>query len=265
MKKLILSLMAAALAVPSFAQGHCAGGILAYGVGSYSFKKGSDTYSFSNANSTTVDRPHTQNWEVSPGIGFNISDYLTVGIDFNYTGSKTTYDLRNAPMNSAGYEDQVKTFDYAIGPFVRFTQPFGKRFFGFGQLEAHYLHGQQSTRTVQTNNSFTRDDKYKGVDVSYMPGVGVYVAHNMALTFGIGGISYNYQKYDYSTQLLATPGSEHTGKASSFDVTFGRQFNIGIQKTFGCHKKRAHAEPMDETRHMDTNDDNSTNKNSNDE
>lgn len=265
MKKLILSLIAASFVAPSFAQGNCAGGFLLYGVGSYSSMRGSDTRSFSNANSVTTDRPRQQNWEISPGLGFNINEYLTVGVDFNYTGSKTTYDRNAAPTNFAGVEDLVKTYDYAIGPFVRFTQPFGKRFFGFGQLEAHYLHGQVSTRTVTPiNTSFTRDDKYKGVDVSYMPGVGVYVTHSVALTFGIGGISYAYQKYDYSTQL-SVPGSEHTAKVSDFNVTFGRQFNIGVQKTLGCRKmRRHHAEPMDETRHMDTHDD-SNNSNSGDE
>jgi hypothetical protein len=269
MKKLVLSLMAAGIAASSFAQGNCAGGILLYGVGSYSNMHGSDTRSFSNANAVSVDRPRQLNWEISPGIGYNVTSFLTVGVDFSYTGSKTTYDRLAAPANFAGVEDQVKTFDYAIGPFVRFTQPFGKRFFGFGQFEAHYLRGQMSTRTVTpTNNSFTRDDKYKGVDVSYMPAVGVYVMHNMALTFGIGGISYAYQKYDYSTQLSGTPGSEHTAKVNNFDVTFGRQFNVGIQTTLGCRKMRGrhHAEPMDETRHMDTSDDSDSNSNnSNDE
>jgi hypothetical protein len=36
---------------------------------------------------------------------------------------------------------------------------------------------------------------------------------------------------------------------------------VGLQKTFGCHKVRHHAEPMDETRHIDTSDDSDDNEN----
>jgi hypothetical protein len=261
MKKLLLSLMAAGFAATSFAQmGNCAGGILLYGVGSYRNAHGSDTRSFSNANGTTIDRPRQLNWEVSPGLGFNITDNLSIGVDFNYTGSKTTMDRKDIGFPFNGYAvDQVKTFDYAVGPFVRYTMPIGEHFFWYGQLEAHYLRGRSTPRYTNLlgTNSFSRDDNYKGVDVSYMPAVGVVVCKNVALTFGIGGISYDYRKYEFNSDIYATAGSEHTAKTNNFDVSFGRQFNIGVQKTFGCHKMRHHAEPMDDTRHMDTSDDSS--------
>ncbi len=258
MKKLILTLMAGSLAAGSFAHGGGSdcfkmGSILLYGVGSYSSTHGSQTSSFASASSTSVDQPRMLNWQVSPGLGFNVADNLTVGVDFRYMGSKMTYDRKDAniPTNIAGVEDQVKTYDYGVGPFVRYSWPLGEHFFAYGQFAAHYLRGQVSTRTVTTTNNFTRDDRYKGLDASFVPAVGVMVCHSMGITFGIGGVSYDYRKYDYSNQLSAA-GSSRSAKTNNFDVTFGSQFNIGVQKYFGCgHKMHGHREPMDDTRSMD--------------
>lgn len=264
MKKLLLSLMAAGFAATSFAQhgmDKCfqQGGVLLYGIGSFSNTHGSRTSSFSNANATTIDQPRMLNWEVSPGLGFNIADNLTIGVDFNYTGSKTNYDRKGIVFAGNGYgTDQTKSFAYAVGPFVRYSMPIGEHFFWYGQLEAHYLRNRFTTRSTNLSgsNSFVKDDNGKGVDASYMPAVGVKVCKDMAITFGIGGISYEYMKYDFSTQGLPA-GSELTGKTNEFNVSFGHQINIGVQKYFNCGGgRRMHgSEPMDETRHIDTSDD----------
>lgn len=264
MKKLLLSLMAAGFAASAFAQGNGCfqqGGILLYGVGSYTNMHGSDTRSFATANSQTIDRPRAINWEVSPGLGYNVTNNLTVGIDFNYTGSKTTYDRKSISYNAAGAYgiDQVKTFDYGIGPFVRYSMPIGEHFFWYGQFAAHYLRGRETPRYTNAagTNSFTKDDNYKGVDASYMPAIGVMICRNVGLTFGIGGISYEYRKYDINSDpaVFMTAGSTRTAKTNDFNVTFGRQFNIGVQRTFGCGHRMHHSEEMDETRHVDTSDD----------
>lgn len=264
MKKLILSLMAAGVTASSFAQiGKCLqqGNVLLYGVGTYTNSHGSDTRSFANANSSTVDQPRRLNWEVSPGLGFNITDNVAVGVEFDYTGSKTNYDRKSISFYNQGYGmDQMKTFDYRVGPFVRYTKAVGEHFFVFGQFTAQYLRGRETPRytNLAGTNSFSLDDNYKGVGASFMPAVGLMVSHSVGLTFGVGGISYEYRKYDYHSDLPVVAGSEHTAKTNDFMVTFGRQFNVGLQKYFGCGRGHHmhHAEEMDETRHMDTSDDN---------
>ncbi len=259
MKKLILTLLAGGLAAGSaFAHGgnDCfnAGNILLYGVGSYTNSHGSDNTSFASASGTTIDRPRMLNWTVSPGIGFNVADNLTIGVDFNYNGSKTTYDRKDVSFGSNGYgTDMTRTFNYGVGPFVRYSMPIGEHFFWYGQLEAHYLRGRFTTRSTNAtgSNSFVKDDNYKGVDAMYTPAVGVMVCKSVALTFGIGGIGYEYRKYDFSTQGQPA-GFEHTAKTNDFNVSFGQQVNIGVQKYFGCgHKMHGHHEPMDDTHSMD--------------
>jgi len=271
MKKLVLSLVAASLAATSFAQGHNnapMGGLLLYGIGSFSNTHGTYSTKYGIGNTKSTDQPRMLNWEVSPGLGFNVMDNLTIGVDFNYTGSKTTYDrsglnyLGNIPV------DQTKSFDYAVGPFVRWTCPIGEHFFMYDQLEAHYLRGRYTNRYVTAQvggNSFVADDSYKGVDVSLTPAIGIMVTHSLGLSFGIGGISYAYTKWDYSPtnealshspQQAPLAGSSFSSKNNDLNITFGNQFNIGIQKYIGCgrtHHKTG--EMMDDTRHMDTSDD----------
>jgi hypothetical protein len=138
--------------------------------------------------------------------------------------------------------------------------PIGEHFFWYGQFEAHYLRGRETPRFTNAagTNSFTKDYNYKGVDASYMPAVGIIICRNVGLTFGIGGISYEYRKYDINSDasVITTAGTTRTAKTNDFNVTFGRQFNVGIQRTFGCGGRRMHhSEEMDETRHVDTSDD----------
>ena len=265
MKKIALSLVAASMAATAFAHDgnnrHCfqMGNILLYGVGSYSNTHGTTSSKYATANTSTTDQPRMLNWEVSPGVGFNITDNLTVGIDLRYTGSKTTYDRKTLSFSPYA-EDQVKSFDYGVGPFVRYTHPIGEHFFAYGQAQAHYLRGRLTTRTVTAQvggNSFVRDDNYKGVDASFMPALGIMVTHSLGLSFGFGGVGYSYTKVDYSTQGQPA-GSESTAKNNEFFVTFGNQFNVGIQKYFGCGMMHRHHAGGDEDmndRHMDTTDD----------
>jgi len=266
MKKLILSLVAAGFAATSFAYdggGMQMGNILLYGVGTYSSQHGTTTEKFGTANSNTSDNDRFRSWRVAPGVGFNITDNIAVGIDGFWAGSRYTIDRKN--LGGFPSDDQRKTYDWGVGPFARYSCALSQHFFAFGQLGAHYVKGRQTYRTVTAltgGNSYVRDNDYKGFDVSFVPAVGAMLTKTLGLTFAVGGINYQYAKYDYSTQGLP-PGSNRESKDNQFNVSFGRELNIGIQKYFGCSKMRhGHAEPMDDTRHMDTSDDESDNSKS---
>ena len=260
MKKLLLSLVVAGLAGSAAAHGNNGpnmGDVLLYGSGSYSMSRGTNENKFGTANKYSIDDPKYKTWTIAPGVGFNITNCITLGVDFRYAGSKTVLDKKT--LGSFPAVSEYKTYDLGVGPFVRCTMPIGEHFFTYSQLTAHYLRGQQ-TRITSTaavgGNSFSADDRYKGVDVTFMPAVGINICHSAALTFAIGGIGYEYTKWDYSTQGLVA-GSSMEAKHHDFNVSFGREIQIGVQKTIGCGRKvRGHGEPMDETRKVDTSDDN---------
>lgn len=268
MKKLILSIMAAGCALSSFAHGGGmqAGDLLLYGVGSFSNTHGSSTSKFGTANSSKTDDPRTLAWRVSPGIGFNVTDMLTVGIEGGYAGSKYSVDRKTLVYGPGmAPNDQIKTYDWGIGIFARGTVPLSRYFFAFGQFGAGYQAGRETFRyvTSQTGgNSFVADNNYRGLQAYYMPGIGAKLTPALGLTFSLGGISYDYRKYDISPNNRAFPGSLPPGsnfesKTNNFNVSIGQQFNLGIQKYIGCGhgRKKRNVEPMDDTRQMDTSDD----------
>jgi hypothetical protein len=265
MKKLLLTLVAAGFAVSSFARGGGMmeqGSILLYGVGSYSSNNGSSTTKFGTANSNTSDNPRMRMWQVAPGIGFNITNNLAIGVDGFWGGTRMTYDRKT--LGSFPSDDQRKTYDWGVGPFVRYTQPLSQYFFAFGQATAHYLDGRETYRTVTAltgGNSYVRDNDYRGFDVSFVPAVGAMLSRSWGLTFSVGGVSYQHLEYEYSTQGLPA-GSNMESKDNQFNITFGQQFNLGIQKYIGMGRRvRGNAEPMDDTRRIDTTDEESDDNN----
>lgn len=267
MKKLILSIMAAGCALSTFAHGGGmeAGDLLLYGVGSFTNTHGSSTEKYGIANKNTYDNPRMLTWRVTPGIGFNVTSFLAVGVEGGYAGSKTNYDKKTLSFTPGiATNDQVKTFDWGVGIFARTTMPLGRYFFAFGQIGAGYIAGREMFRyaTAQTGGtSFVADNNYRGLQAYYMPGVGARLTPALGLTFSLGGVGYEYRKWDLSPNNVGAPGSAIPGssferKENYFNVTVGQQFNLGIQKYIGCgHGHKKHMDPMDDTRSMDSNED----------
>ncbi len=258
MKKLLLSLVAAGLAVTSFARGNGMdqGNILLYGSAMYSSQHGSTTNKFGSANSNTSDNDRFRMWGINAGVGYNLTNRLALGVDGFWGGTRNTVDRKN--LGFFPNDDRRKTYDYGVGPFVRYTQPLNQTFFAFGQATAHYLKGRETYRTVTAltgGNVYERDNNYKGFDVSFVPSIGANLTKTWGLTFSIGGIGYQYTTYDYSTQGLPA-GSNRESKDNQFNFSFGQQVNIGVQKYIGCGRRhRSNVQPMDDTRRMDVSDD----------
>lgn len=252
MKKLFLSLLVAGCATSAFAQPR-AGSIFLYGVGSYSSTRGSETTKTPGIGSNTTDDPKTRNYVVAPGVGFNITKNLSVGMNIGVSGSKTNWDKSTLAV---GERYEAKSYEFFVGPFVRYTQMMGEHFFALAQFNVNYLHGKNTNNFYQViGTGASTEDTWNGVNSSLVPAVGVMVSRSCALTFGVGGAEFNYRKYDFDNNGL--PG-EHTAKRSDFTITFGQQFNLGIQKYFGCgrhHARKGHHQMMDDTRRMDTSDD----------
>ena len=129
MKKLVLSLVATSLVATSFAHGGGMdqGNILLYGVGTYTSNGGTTTEKFGSANSNTTDNPKIHYWRISPGVGYNITDNIAIGVDGFYGASKYTIDRQN--LSSFPSDDQMKTFDWGVGPFARYTMLLSQYFF----------------------------------------------------------------------------------------------------------------------------------------
>jgi len=234
MKKLIL----AAIAVGSLtaANAQKAGSLLIYG----DLGVSSHTSTFDDGIVRTPDtKVKDFGVHFMPGVGFQINNKLTVGLNFGVGFNKSSTD----PATVVEKERML-----GVGPFVRLTQPLSHTFFVFNQLNLSYLNGKKTTDNptpifdpIYTSNGFV---------ANILPGVGVNFSKSLALNFGFGGLQYGFSK---ETNNVDAKVNKHSG----FDFTLGRQFSLGISANIGGKKsKGCCGEPGSEfRRHHDSSDD----------
>lgn len=162
--------------------------------------------------SATDDK--TFNFRFNPGIGYQFNDNWTVGL----AGGFNTMRVR---ANKA--KDWSFVNGYNAGVFVRHTMPVGKIFALFSHLEAGYM--GTATGTTASNSTYNSNGFYARLT----PAIAVYVVDGLALNFGFGGVEFNSLKFEGATQAN-----------TSFDLTWGSQFNIGVSKNIFCGKMKHH-------------------------
>ena len=199
MKKIILSILFAGSLSASFAQLDCAKSCdnwLVYG------NAGFDNASNNGGNNTQSVI------SFNPGIGYNLSNRFTVGLQGGYTG---TFLQNKGAKLTTNLSSEMNN----VGLFFRHTCCAGKTFFFFSQINAGYA--------TATNDSLVGT----GFMINYTPSLGINVAHGFALTLNIGGISYSSLNY-----------SNNLGVSNHINVNIGQSIQVGIQKSFCCPMHR---------------------------
>lgn len=226
MKKLILALLAVATVGSASAQKNS---FLVYGNAGVNWTKTDNGAAGTNEGT---------NWNITPGVGFQFNNHLTVGLQGGYGSNK---GINTIPNNKVTNTDR----EWQAGAFFRYTQNLNSTFFFWTQLDLSYVSGKESNENITTAGTTSTvvntSDMYNGFQAMLMPAIGVNVHKGLALNFGIGGLGYRTVSYDKAPTTI-----------NSFGVTFGQQFNFGISKNFGCKcgKSRGHQEPgMEHRKH----------------
>lgn len=226
MKKLILALLAVATVGSASAQKNS---FLVYGNAGVNWAK------TDNGGGSTNEGT---DWNITPGVGFQFNNHLTVGLQGGYGSNKSINTAINNKATNTNREWQA-------GVFFRHTQNLNSTFFFWTQLDLSYVSGKETTETITTAGTTTSvttvSDMYNGFQGTITPAIGVNVHKGLALNFGIGGLGYRTISYDKAPTTM-----------NNFMVTFGQQFNFGISKNFGCKcgKSRGHQEPgMEHRKH----------------
>lgn len=230
MKKLILALLAVATVGSASAQKNS---FLVYGNAGVNWGKTDNGAAGTNEGT---------NWNITPGVGFQFNNHLTVGLQGGYGANK---DVATVLNNKTTMTDR----EWQAGAFFRYTQNLNSTFFFWTQLDLSYVSGKSTNEIINTTGVVTtvtnpaglNNDMYNGFQAMLMPAIGVNVHKGLALNFGIGGLGYRTVSYDKEPTTI-----------NNFGVTFGQQFNFGISKNFGCNcgKSRGHREPgMEHRKH----------------
>jgi len=235
MKKTLLSLLAAAALAPACAQIGVPNSFLLYGGAQFTADRGSTT-----SGNLTVDEPYNRSLTLTPGIGYQFNENWAAGVFLDFNTTWTDYRTNVVGQSS---EDRLRLLN--VGPFVRYTQPLGANFFAFTQLQFGYSSGKLE-ETVNGNPDVTTETDFNGVTGGFFPAVGARLSRCANLAFSVGGINYQY--------LSADLGPNTESKNSAIDVNFGQALNLTLQWYFGGSRGMTRM-PMDETRRMDTSDD----------
>lgn len=236
MKKILLTLLAAGALAPTFAQVGMKNSWVAYASGLYGSTRGEF-----NSGGISVDQPSYRQLAINPGLGYQFTDRLAIGVNFELSGYKI-----ESRDNTPGSRESVRSRDIVVGPFVRYTMPLGERFFWFTQADFGYTSGKDReviNGTPDIENEIDRN----GVRGRLFPSVGVSFSRTMSLAFNVGGIQYEYERTDF--------GLNQEQKNSTLLVNFGQVVGFTVQKYFGGRRYGGSRQPMDETRRMDTSDD----------
>ena len=220
MKKLLLAL----LAVGGFASANAQKNtVLLYGNAGYA--------------SSTVDYGfasyRSQSWGVNPGIGYQFSNHMTIGLQGGYNNMRT-------PAGDATNSTTLNK-DWSVGGFWRYTHYVGNIFFIYNQMQLSYVAGSVETEGINNRTN------YSGVTGSWFPAIGAFVHKGLALNFNMGGVGFASVNGDASS--INNPAVSR----NDFAITMGRQINMGVSLNIGCKSKRGHghhSEPGAEVRRM---------------
>lgn len=177
------------------------------------------------------------NWSFSPGIGYQINDNWTVGINIAWSQVQTGQDASGGG---------IVMNNYWGGPFVRYTHTISSMFYCFSQLDLSYI------GSYRTPGHHPADMKASGFGANLWPAIGINVGKGYGLNFSLGGLGYS----------AVTPSSDagqwpagQTNTTTKFNLSFGQTLMIGLSKNFGGHAHGGHMEPGSELRHQDSDED----------
>jgi hypothetical protein len=155
-------------------------------------------------------------FNISPKVGYQFSDNLTVGIQTGFGFTNRTELVDNG---SQFVEADVKFNQYNLGAFLRYSKPLAGVFSAFADLTFGV---NQAKGSLNFPGGSANETKYNGFFAGINPAIAIDLNKGLLLNFSVGGLNYNTIKADFNG-----------AKASSaFSFNFGQQINIGISKNF---------------------------------
>jgi hypothetical protein len=201
MKKLFyLSIVFAFIANMSFSQTFI-GGSLSYSSSSSSQKIGT----------TTTDGNTYSNFELSPSVGYYLSDDFALGAEL-----MLSVDVTTNPNGTNG-EDKNTTTIYGIGPFMRYHFYEVDKFRFFGQAQIGFGFGTDKYKAGGSTTSVESD--IFALRIKAFPGIAYELTESIDLELTFGNLEY----YNISNKL-----NDNEDKSSSFKLNLSTGLSLGF-------------------------------------
>ena len=196
MKKVFLAMIFAGMtAIGAQAQTYFVGGALGvdYNDGKYS------------SGSTTTNRPSELSFELSPMVGYYLSENLGAGVRINI-------GMRNR-NNRADDPTKNKSFDWGFGPFLRYTV-LSRGDFSILMQGGAGIFGSSSKVTQGTTTD--KGPKTFGFDIGVMPLLSYNLTSRVSLE-----VSSNLARFSFTTQTEKTGSGDSQQKETESSFGFG--------------------------------------------
>lgn len=121
-------------------------------------------------------------FDVTPRVGYFVSDNFAVGGQLGYRSTENTY------YDGIGMSESKNTA-FEVGAFARYYRTPANQFSFFGQLNAIYTAGK-------TEYEGSGESKVSGFGFGLVPGISYFVSGHIALETTFGLLGYNTSKPD---------------------------------------------------------------------
>lgn len=160
----------------------------------------------------TDDKVTTTRFNISPKVGYAVSDKWVVGVFANTQFST----VKN---KTATADTKQQTNSIAPGIFVRNYHNIGEsKFAFFGEANVSYAFGS-------TKLDGTKTQSISAIDANVVPGIAYFVTKRFNIEGVFGGINFNNEV------VKAEPtGTEITN--NTFSLQFTKQFSLGVNWLF---------------------------------
>ncbi|WP_055446209.1 outer membrane beta-barrel protein [Lacinutrix mariniflava] len=139
--------------------------------------------------STTQGDSKDNQFEISPKVGFFVSDNIAVGVSLGFESFKN----ENSGINPVTFEEatiESKRTSLSAGVFGRYYATPASQFSFFGELAAKFVASKNEQDFVE------EDQKFDGLDFEFAPGISYFVSDSITLEASIGVLGYNTFKAD---------------------------------------------------------------------
>jgi hypothetical protein len=228
MKKLIFSLALVATGVASYAQ-ISQGSLMIGGSLGFSSNDGgkiTNTPAGGGA-SVSTDRTAKTEWNLSPTIGYFLTDNIAAGVRLNIgssnEGQATSTDLKTT--------ENVNSMNLGVELFGRMYKSVGSNLYLYADLGLGYQSKSYTDRDADPNDPAKLVDGSKntisGLMVGLTPGIAYFPADNWAIDFNLNRI------LGFSSMTMKEEFPQNGGNNESTDTDFG--VGIGLTPTIGVH------------------------------
>ena len=160
---------------------------------------------YSSNNNSGISK--TSNFTFTPTVGYFFSNTWSGGLVANIGSGKVTDETTtpNTVTNSS---------NFAIGPYVRYTQNISKIFGIYYQAQGLFGSSKYGGAKTSTTN------------INLFPAIFLNVKNGFGLNASFGGINFGSSK--------PSGGSSD----NSFNISLGQVLSVGVSKSFGTSKSK---------------------------